>query len=140
MSRMNTHALDRLNTRLTDGEKLEVISNVKAVIEVVGRSIDVAVYALKLDAHRASNCDSMSNGSNVVAIVRKGVVKTVMLRRDNQPPTRTALRVDKVVKMAWAAWNIRGEPTRFKTRKTLYCEADGLSAILLPLEHKADGI
>ena len=100
MSRMNTHALDRLNTRLTDGEKLEVISNVKAVIEVVGRSIDVAVYALKLDAHRASNCDSMSNGSNVVAIVRKGVVKTVMLRRDNQPPTRTALRVDKVVRMA----------------------------------------
>jgi len=100
MSRMNTHALSRLNTRLTDAEKVEVISNVKAVVEVVGSQIDVAVYALKLDAHRASNCDSKSNGQNIVAVVRKGVIRTVMLRRDNQPATRDALRVDKIVRMA----------------------------------------
>jgi len=100
MSRISTHALDRLNIRVSEEEKREVIQNVKAVLEVVGRQIDVAVYALKLDAHRATNCDSKSNGQNIVAIVRKGVVKTVMLRRDNQPPTRTALRVDRVIKMA----------------------------------------
>jgi len=97
---MNTHALSRLNIRVTDAEKVEVMSNIDAVVEVVGSQIDVAVYALKLDAHRATNCDSASNGQNIVAIVRKGVIRTVMLRRDNQPATRDALRVDKVIKMA----------------------------------------
>lgn len=101
--RTNTHALDRLNTRLTADERTEAIMNIEAAVEVVGRDVSMAVYAVRLNAHRDSSCDSKSNGENVVAIVRNGVVKTVMLRRDNQPRTRTALRVDKVLNMARGA-------------------------------------
>ena len=101
--RTNTHALDRLNTRLTADERSEAIMNIKAAVEVVGRDVSMAVYAVRLNAHRDSSCDSKSNGENVVAIVRNGVVKTVMLRRDNQPRTRTALRVDKVLNMTRGA-------------------------------------
>ena len=38
-----------------------------------------------------------SNGECVWAVVRDGVVATVMLRRGNQPSTRGALRVDAVL-------------------------------------------
>lgn len=38
-----------------------------------------------------------SNGDTVWAVVRGGVVTTVMLRRSDQPSTRAALRVDLVV-------------------------------------------
>tara|TARA_R110001592_G_scaffold67354_2_gene206538 strand:- start:1902 stop:2201 length:300 start_codon:yes stop_codon:yes gene_type:complete len=98
--RANTHALHRLNDRLTGDEMAEAVLNVQAAVEALGSDVDLAVYALRLNAHRNSNDSSKSNGENVVAIVRRGIVKTVMLRRDNQPPTRAALRVDRVIKMA----------------------------------------
>ena len=68
---------------------------VKAAVQLNGRSGSMAVYATRLQASRAVECGS--NGQNVVAIVRNGVLKTVMLRRDNQPRTNSALRVDMVV-------------------------------------------
>lgn len=41
-----------------------------------------------------------SNGDSVVVIAREGTVETVMLRRSwNQPFTRSALRVDRVVRL-----------------------------------------
>ena len=93
--RTNTHATERLQDRLTSGERVEVMDAVKAAVQMNGRSGSMAVYATRLPTSRAVECGS--NGQNVVAIVRNGVLKTVMLRRDNQPRTRMALRVDMVV-------------------------------------------
>ena len=73
----------------------EVMDAVKAAVQLNGRSGSMAVYATRLPTSRAVECGS--NGQTVVAIVRNGVLKTVMLRRDNQPRTRSALRVDMVV-------------------------------------------
>ena len=95
--RSNTHTQQRLQERLTVDERRIVGQAVRDAVSTYGR-IDMAVYAHRLTAHRATQCDSRSNGQNVVAIVRGGVVKTVMLRRDNQPPTRSALRVDLLVR------------------------------------------
>jgi len=95
--RSNTHTQQRLQERLTVDERRIVGQAVRDAVSMHGR-IDMAVYAHRLTAHRATECDSRSNGQNVVAIVRGGIVKTVMLRRDNQPPTRSALRVDLVVR------------------------------------------
>ena len=45
-----------------------------------------------------------SNGDQVIVIVRKGEVKTAMLRRSwNQPFTPEALRVDECVRLQWNA-------------------------------------
>lgn len=93
--RTNTHATERLQDRLTSGERSEVMDAVKAAVQMNGRSGSMAVYATRLQTSRAVECGS--NGQNVVAIVRNGVLKTVMLRRDNQPRTGVALRVDMVV-------------------------------------------
>ena len=94
--RTDTHATERLQDRLTQSERLEVGQAVKAAVQMNGGRISMAVYATRLPSHRALECGS--NGQNVVAIVRNGVLRTVMLRRDNQPPTRTALRVDLVIR------------------------------------------
>lgn len=98
--RANTHTRQRLQERLTADERQAVGQAVRDAVATYGTRGRMAVYAHRLTAHRVAECDSGSNGQNVVAIVENGRVKTVMLRRDNQPPTRTALRVDLVVRGA----------------------------------------
>jgi hypothetical protein len=98
--RANNHTRQRLQERLTADERKAVGASVRAAVAVHGSRGRIAVYAHRLTAHRVAECDSGSNGQNVVAIVENGRVKTVMLRRDNQPPTRHALRVDLVVRGA----------------------------------------
>jgi len=97
--RTNTHARDRMMSRLTATERSEVKATVAAVRSagLITPSEDLAIYAARLSASRAAECGS--NGQNVVVMVRSGKVATVMLRRDNQPATRSALRVDRVLKM-----------------------------------------
>lgn len=58
------------------------------------RANSVAVLVARLDEHRGGLIGS--NGNMVWAIVRDGVVTTVMLRRDDQPATKVALHVDYV--------------------------------------------
>jgi len=86
-------------SRLTASERSEVKATVAAVraAGLITPSEDLAIYAARLSASRAAECGS--NGQNVVVMVRSGKVATVMLRRDNQPATRSALRVDRVLKM-----------------------------------------
>ena len=61
---------------------------------------DFAIVALALKSIRMTDNSAWeSNGDAIVGIVRKGTLKTVMLRRFNQPMTKDALRVD-VVKWA----------------------------------------
>jgi|11_taG_2_1085331.scaffolds.fasta_scaffold00053_59 hypothetical protein len=97
--RNNTHARDRMMSRLTESERSEVKATVAAVREagLITPTEDLAIYAARLSRSRAAECGS--NGQNVVVMVRRGKVATVMLRRDNQPPTRSALRVDRVLRM-----------------------------------------
>lgn len=85
--------------RLTATERDEVKATVAVVREagLITPTEDLAIYAARLSASRAVACGS--NGQNVVVMVREGKVATVMLRRDNQPATRAALRVDRVLKM-----------------------------------------
>ena len=57
----------------------------------------VTIVAMALDGIRMTDQTSWeSNGDAIVGIVRKGTLKTVMLRRFNQPMTKEALRVDAV--------------------------------------------
>lgn len=86
-------------SRLTEGERSEVRLTVQVVREagLITPSEDLAIYAARLSSERAAECGS--NGQNVVVMVRSGKVATVMLRRDNQPATRSALRVDRVLNM-----------------------------------------
>jgi len=97
--RTNTHSRDRMMSRLTEGERSEVRLTVQVVREagLITPSEDLAIYAARLSSERAAECGS--NGHNVVVMVRSGKVATVMLRRDNQPATRSALRVDRVLNM-----------------------------------------
>lgn len=87
-----------MNSRLTEAERKQVATRIKAFLKTADNRTSYALYALKLSKHRQNGCGS--NGRNVVAIIRNGRIHTVMLRRDNQPPTRAALRVDEVVKEA----------------------------------------
>lgn len=83
--------------RLTSTERAEVTATVEVVREAGLMNQDLAIYAARLSETRAVACGS--NGRNIVVMVRSGKVATVMLRRDNQPATHTALRVDRVLKM-----------------------------------------
>ena len=86
-------------SRLTESERAEVKATVAAVREVglITPTEDLAIYAARLSGERAAECGS--NGQNVVVMIRRGKVATVMLRRDNQPATTAALMVDRVLKM-----------------------------------------
>jgi hypothetical protein len=52
----------------------------------------------RLDASKADYRNrKLSNGDRIIAIVRQGHVITSMFRRSDQPLTRYALRVDKIL-------------------------------------------
>jgi len=55
--------------------------------------------ALVLDKHSAEVCGGRATGHALVAIIRDGVCKTIMLA-DNL--TKTALRVENVVELSYA--------------------------------------
>ena len=57
----------------------------------------VAVYLAHTDDFMGNYYDNYSNGRNIVAIIRNGHFVTAMFRRDEQPATAEALRVDRVI-------------------------------------------
>ena len=97
---IDEHSFDRMAVRLTDEEKATVLRLLKTKWNRLENNTlhDYAIVVMQLShLRRTSNTDWESNGDAVVGIVRKGVLKTVMLRRMvNQPMTAEALRVDKV--------------------------------------------
>ena len=58
---------------------------------------DWGVRLMRLGCQRNDAWSDESNGDEVWAVLRRGELKTVMLRRSSQPSTAQALRVDKVV-------------------------------------------
>jgi|13_taG_2_1085334.scaffolds.fasta_scaffold01031_10 hypothetical protein len=95
--RNTQHATERLMGRLTATERKTVIDAVQTIKPTIDRTESVAVYTMDLGTSRTA--PDGSQGRHVVAMIRGGRVATVMLRGDRQPATRTALRVDRVVKM-----------------------------------------
>mgnify|MGYP003677485081 FL=1 len=96
------HAFDRMSLRLSAEEQTNVISAIENKwIRLENAPLrDFAIVALALKSIRMTDNSAWeSNGDAIVGIVRKGTLKTVMLRRFNQPMTKDALRVD-VVKWA----------------------------------------
>jgi hypothetical protein len=96
---VSSHAYDRMGIRLSNTEK-QIVENCARKWwkrAVINGWESLGVVALSLEAHRKTDAGGMtSNGDSVVAIVREGVMTTVMLRRLNQPMSRDALRVKKV--------------------------------------------
>lgn len=94
------HAWRRVVERLSTAEQQLFFARMAALQEVGPRSAqghDWGVRVLKLGRQRGEAWGEQSNGDEVWAVLRRGEVKTVMLRRSSQPPTPEALRVDKVV-------------------------------------------
>ena len=95
----DNHAFDRMTLRLSSEEQTRVVSAIetKWLRLENAPSRDFAIVAMALDSIRRTDQTSWeSNGDAIVGIVRKGTLKTVMLRRFNQPMTKEALRVDAV--------------------------------------------
>ena len=97
--RIDKHSFDRMAVRLDDAERqrvIQAIANKWSRLEN-NTTKDFAIVAMDLGLLRMTDDTSWeSNGDAVVGIVRAGTLKTVMLRRFNQPMTKEALRVDSV--------------------------------------------
>ena len=96
---VDTHSFDRMTVRLTDEEKEKVLGAIETKWNRLENNTnrDFAIIALSLDSLRMTDNSGMdSNGEAVVGVVRHGTLKTVMLRRFNQPMTKEAIRVDAV--------------------------------------------
>lgn len=72
---------------------------------------DTACLMVRLPATAGDDRDDVltreSNGNEVWSIIRDRRVVTLMLRRDDQPHTRTALRVERVIRLTYADGSVR---------------------------------
>ena len=92
----DNHAFDRMTLRLSSEEQTRVVSAIetKWLRLENAPSRDFAIVAMALDSIRMTDQTSWeSNGDAIVGIVRKGTLKTVMLRRFNQPMTRLIINI-----------------------------------------------
>lgn len=105
---IDPHAFDRMALRLEEAEKQRVVSAIEGKWNRLENNSyrDFAIIAMELKNLRMMDDTGWeSNGDAVVGIVRRGQLKTVMLRRMTQPMTNEALRVDAV---KWAITPPRG--------------------------------
>ena len=98
-----SHYIERLQERMTPAEASALVAAVAKLARTLDESLDYAVHIMRLPDYRGSwtidpDGSGISNGNNVWAIIRHGRVATVMLRRDAQPSTKEAFRVDRVGK------------------------------------------
>jgi hypothetical protein len=101
------HYMERINERTPDLAPIIERRIVKAATSLP--TGNHAVYIYRLPEFRGSTdanyyARTVSNGNLVVAIIRDGIVSTVMLRRENQPMTADAMRVNFVHHFA-GVWN-----------------------------------
>jgi hypothetical protein len=89
------HAWERVAQRLEPHERGGVVLAVSGYLKANPRgSHAVRVWVLK--GQRNEPWSDLSNGDEVWAIIRDGVVVTTMLRRSTQPKTCASLRVEHV--------------------------------------------
>ena len=114
---IDDHAFDRMSLRLDVEERQQIIKGVEKVWERVQNCErkDIGIIAMRLnDIRMTDSCGVESNGDSIVGIVRRGCLKTVMLRRLSQPMTKDALRVDKI---KWGFKAPKGNKRAYKKRR-----------------------
>lgn len=100
------HVLERIRERIDDDNLARVIFERALSSAARLQSGSHAVYVHRSRSFIGDNLSdyhdrTVSNGTLGVAIVRDGNIVTFMWRRDNQPATPDALRVDRV-------WHVKG--------------------------------
>ena len=111
MASDNHHVQKRANQRMRDTAGLSPtsVNRLTAFSESLAKLSkheSEAFHITNLPGHVQSNDSSLSNGNQVWGIARNKELRTIMLRRDNQPPTAEALRVAKVTRLrADDVWN-----------------------------------
>jgi hypothetical protein len=96
---ISQHAWKRVIERLTPAEQQQFF-RVMSVLEPrlhLYAGEDLAIRVLKLSSQRGLAFGNKSNGDAVWLVVRRGVIKTVMLRRSTQPNAAWAMSVDRAV-------------------------------------------
>lgn len=96
---ISQHAYRRVFERLAPAEQQALFERLEVLDRLRHRYCghDWGIRVLRLGGQRNDAWSDESNGDEVWAVLRRGELKTVMLRRSSQPPTAQALRVDKVV-------------------------------------------
>lgn len=103
---MNTqHASERIAERLSPSESDTLASAIERMARSMPDSRGYAVMVTRVDVPRGTftiNADGTgpSNGTDLYAIIRNRTVVTVMWRRQAQPVTPDAFRVDIVGKVS----------------------------------------
>jgi hypothetical protein len=88
---IDAHAYSQMALRLTDSEKSLIEARI-SVAHSRSQANSIGVVAMDLNTRRTTdNAGVSSNGNLVIGIVRSGVLKTVMLRRDSQEVSKTSL-------------------------------------------------
>jgi hypothetical protein len=95
---LTSHALERVDERLVGNEAEAVIRAVNKACQTHGTQ-SLGIIAHNIGGQRGQAWGQKSNGDNVVVIVRRGRVATVMLRRSTQTFTLDMSRTDKLVDM-----------------------------------------
>lgn len=96
---VSQHAWRRVIERLTKAEQTK-FWQVMTVLEPrlhLYDGEDLAIRVIRLKSQRGAAWGEKSNGDAVWLIVRRGIIKTVMLRRSTQPDAAWAMSVDRVV-------------------------------------------
>lgn len=96
---VSQHAWKRVIERLKPAEQVQfwrVMSVLEPRLHLYDGE-DLAIRVIKLSSQRGLAFGKQSNGDAVWLIVRRGVIKTVMLRRSTQPNAEWAMSVDRVV-------------------------------------------
>lgn len=96
-----THAEQRLAERMTPAEATVLGAAITRLAATLDPRLDYAVHIGRLTETRGSwtfepDGSGTSNGNSIWAIIRHGRIATVMYRRDAQPSTKQAFRVDVI--------------------------------------------
>ena len=96
MARLSTHARRQLETRFAEGFD-KTLGEITQLLEDIG-DITAQVWIARSQEHHWIVGDS--NGDGLAAVVRRGVVCTICLRRMNQSPMKNP--DGSSLKVVWA--------------------------------------
>lgn len=92
------HALERASERLGIVLDADTVQGIVAKTDRIAAecSVDTAIRVWRMRHMVGQAWSDQSNGDDIIAIVRQGIVQTFMFRRSTQPHTPEAYNVRKV--------------------------------------------